>query len=110
MIGFLFSIFPSLYFLSDEEESVDNSDGKKPLTKIKAVSSDPAAGEVTYAIKSENLKTYFEIDANTGMLWVRHVMSCHVRGHVYCLESDCSLYFVTMISTMKNLGFCLKGI
>ena len=49
---------------------MDNSNGKNPLTKIKAVSSDPNAGEVTYAIKSENLKNYFEIDPNEGMLWV----------------------------------------
>ena len=67
---------------------MDNSNGKNPLTKIKAVSSDPNAGEVTYAIKSENLKNYFEIDPNEGMLWVskREWVLWYTRHHNIAID------------------------
>ena len=65
----LIDFFPFLYSFSNEEEDASRNRPIR-LTTIKAVSSDPTAGEVTYGLKFQNLTKWFEIDANRGTLQV----------------------------------------
>merc|ERR1712183_608239 len=60
--------FVNTLFRNEEEDASRNRPIR--LTTIKAVSSDPTAGEVTYGLKFQNLTKWFEIDANRGTLQV----------------------------------------